>query len=161
MQEDREFILLIKRHEGLIYKITRLYADGVDSQKDLYQEIIFQLWKGYKNFRGNAKISTWMYRVALNTALMHLKKKKRRGHSVSLDDIILKQEQYDPISEERLKVLYAHIKKLGDVDRGIIFLFLEGKRYEDIGAIMGFSTTNVGTRMARIKEKLRQNIRKN
>ncbi|MGB7393735.1 MAG: sigma-70 family RNA polymerase sigma factor [Pricia sp.] len=159
MQEDRAFIQLIKRHEGIIYKITRLYADETESQEDLYQEIVFQLWKGFKTFRGDAKISTWMYRVALNTALLHLKRKKRRGPRVSLDTIVLKQEEYDPLLEERLKILYINIKKLGEVERGLIFLFLEGKKYKEIGSIIGLSANNVGTRMARIKEKLRQYIK--
>ena len=157
MNEDQVFTQLIKRHEGIIYKITRLYADDIDSQQDLYQEIVYQLWKGYKCFRGDAKISTWMYRVALNTALLHLKRKKKVRH-VSLGAVVLHQEAYDPILEERLKILYASIKKLGDVDRGLIFLFLEGKKHKEIAAITGLTANNVGTRMARIKEKLRQQI---
>ncbi len=158
MQEDRAFTELIKRHDGIIYKITRFYADDTDSQKDLYQEIVYQLWKGFKTFRGEAKISTWMYRVALNTALVHLKKKKKRGHRVSLEGVVLKQEEDDPLLEERLKILYTKIKDLGDVERGIIFLFLEGKKYKEIAAITGLSSNNVGTRMARIKEKLKVQI---
>lgn len=102
-----------------------------------------------------------MYRIALNTALLHLKRKKRRGYTVSLDGIVLQQEEYDPLLEQRLKILYASIKTLGDIDRRIIFLFLEGKKYKEIGAITGLSANNVGTRMARIKEKLRTQIIKN
>ena len=99
-----------------------------------------------------------MYRIALNTALLHLKRKKRSGHKVSLDAVVLKQEDYDPLFEERLTILYSKIKDLGDVDRGIIFLFLEGKKYKEIAVITGLNANNVGTRMARIKEKLRTQI---
>ncbi|WP_373519428.1 RNA polymerase sigma factor [Pricia sp.] len=161
MKEEQAFTKLIKQNGGIIYKITRLYTDDTESQKDLYQEIVYQLWKGFKTFRGEAKITTWMYRIALNTALLHLKRKKRSGYKVSLDAVVLKQEDYDPLFEERLKILYSKIKDLGDVDRGIIFLFLEGKKYKEIAKITGLSTNNVGTRMARIKERLRTQINKN
>ena len=73
MQEEA-FIELIKQNEGIIYKITRIYANNEDSQKDLYQEIVYQLWKGFNTFKGDSKVSTWMYRISLNTALLYLKK---------------------------------------------------------------------------------------
>ena len=160
MQEEA-FIELIKQNEGIIYKITRIYANNEDSQKDLYQEIVYQLWKGFNTFKGDSKVSTWMYRISLNTALLHLKKKKRRGHNVSLDGVEIEQENYDPLLEERLKVLYEKIRHLGEMDRGIVFLFLEGKKYDKIAVIMGLTASNVGTRMARIKEKLKTQIIKN
>lgn len=158
MQEEQKFIALIKKNEGIIYKITSIYTDNLESQKDLYQEIVYQIWKGFKTFRGDSKVSTWMYRISLNTALLHLKKKHKRGHSIPLENVILKQENYDPILEERLKILYAHIKNLGDLDRGIIFLYLEGKKHEEIAQITGLTITNVGTRMSRIKDKLKKQI---
>ena len=161
MQDEQAFIQLIKQHEGIIYKITRLYTDDIYNQKDLYQKIVYQLWKGFSAFRAEAKITTYMYRVALNTALMHLKKKNKRGHTVTLDEIVLEQEDYDPLFEERLKTLYSNIKHLGDIDRGVVFLFLEGKKYKEIAVITGLSANNVGTRMARIKQKLRSLILKN
>ncbi|QLE02589.1 RNA polymerase sigma factor [Galbibacter sp. BG1] len=160
MSQEEEFTATIKQHEGIIYKITRLYTQNLEDQQDLFQEIVYQLWKGFHSFRGEAKISTWMYRVALNTALMHLKKVNRRGTHVSLDGILLKQEQYDPIIEERLKILYEKIKQLNDLDRALIFLYLEDKKYEEIALITGISSSNVGTRISRIKEKLRKKIKK-
>jgi RNA polymerase sigma factor (sigma-70 family) len=155
MKEEQAFVELIKQNEGIIHKITRLYTDDNSSREDLYQEIVYQLWKGFKTFRGEALISTWLYRVALNTALLNLKKNKKRGRNVSLEFVQLKEEAYDPVVEERLKVLYATIRKLGDVERGIIFLFLEGKKYQEIALITGLTSSNVGTRIARIKDKLR------
>jgi RNA polymerase sigma-70 factor (ECF subfamily) len=159
MTKEEAFTGKINQHEGIIYKITRLYTQNEEDQKDLYQEIVYQLWKGFNGYKGDAKVSTWMYRIALNTALFHSKKKKRRGYSVPLDGILLKQENYEPLLEERLIVLYTNIRNLGDIDRGIIFLFLEGKKHEEIAAITGITTSNVGTRMARIKEKLRTHIK--
>ena len=87
-----------------------------------------------------------------------LKKGKREGHKVSIENIILKQENYDPVLEDRLQLLYAHIRTLSDLERGIILLFLEGKKYEEIALITGLSTTNIGTRMSRIKQKLKKQI---
>ena len=152
------FTRIIKQNEGVIYKITRIYTNIEDDQKDLYQEIVYQLWKSFDSFKGTAKISTWMYRVALNTALYHSKKEKKKGYKVPLDNIVLKEEKYDPLFEERLKLVYAKIKKLNDLDKGIIVLFLENRKHDEIALIMGISKSNVGTRIARIKEKLKTEI---
>ncbi|WP_281986377.1 RNA polymerase sigma factor [Aquimarina aggregata] len=155
MNKEETFIRLIKKNEGIIYKITKVYTHTSNDQKDLYQEIVYQLWKGFDSFRGDAKVSTWMYSIALNTALLYSKKEKRRGYNISLDNVFLKEENYDPVLEERLKIVYSQIKNLGDIDKGIIILFLEGKKYEEISKITGLTVSNVGTRMGRIKEKLK------
>jgi RNA polymerase sigma-70 factor (ECF subfamily) len=158
MTQEKEFVEVIQDNEGILYKMTRLYANNKEDQKDLYQDIVYQLWKAFNTFRGDAKLSTWIYRIALNTALLYLKNKKRKGYNTSLDGIVLINENYDPVLEERLKILYAHIREFGEVDKGIVFLFLEGKKYEEISDITGMSTSNIGTRMARIKEKLNKQI---
>lgn len=158
MAIEKEFVKVVQSNEGVLYKMTRLYANNEEDQKDLYQEIVYHLWKGFKTFRGDAKVSTWIYRIALNTALLHLKNKKRRGYKTSLDGIVLADQIYDPILEERLRILYASIKTLGEIDKGLIFLFLEGRKYEEIAEITGLSVSNVGTRMARIKEKLNKHM---
>ncbi len=159
MSKEEKFIQLIKENEGIIYKITRIYSNNENDLKDLYQEVVYQLWKAYDNFRGDSKISTWMYRIALNTALFHSKQAARNGHKVGLDKIVLKQENYDPILEERLAIMYQHIKALNDLEKGIILLFLEGKKHEEIAEITGISATNVGTRIGRIKQKLKETIK--
>ncbi|MFS4481769.1 RNA polymerase sigma factor [Hyunsoonleella sp. 2307UL5-6] len=158
MKQEKQFVEVIQENEGILYKMTRLYADNKEDQKDLYQDVVYQLWKSFHTFRGNAKLSTWVYRIALNTALLYLKKKKRKGYKTPLDGIVLADEFYDPVLEERLKILYAHIRELGEIDKGIVFLFLEGKKYQEISDITGMSTSNIGTRMARIKEKLNKQI---
>jgi len=158
MTKEETFTRIIKQNEGVIYKITRLYTRNEEDQKDLYQEIVYQLWKAFDGFRGDAKVSTWMYRIALNTALFHLKKDKRSGYSVSLDTVVLKQKEYDPLLDERLNVLYDSIRNLEDLDKAIVFLFLEEKKYEEIAVITGITSSNVSTRMARIKEKLKTQI---
>lgn len=159
MGKEVEFTQIIKDHEGVIFKITTIYTDNQEDQKDLYQEIVYQLWKSYDNFLGNSKISTWMYRVALNTAITRLKKEKRKGDQIGIDKVIMKQtEKYDTEFEERLKVLYAHINGLNKLEKGLILLFLEGKKYEEIAIITGLSPSNVGTRISRIKHKLKTQI---
>lgn len=159
MQKEEEFIRIIKEHEGVIFKITTMYTDNRDDQKDLYQDVVYQLWKSFESFRAESKISTWMYRIALNTALTRLKKKKRMGNSVSMDKVIMQQtENYNPEFEEKLKILYAHIKQLNVLEKGLMLLLLEGKKYEEISEITGLSPSNVGTKISRIKQKLKQQI---
>jgi len=159
MSKEAEFTRIIKDNEGVIFKITTIYTDSSEDQKDLYQEIVYQLWKAYDSFRGDAKISTWMYRVALNTAITRLKKEKRKGNRVGIDQVVLKQtDNYDTTFEEKLKVLYNHIRMLNDLEKGLILLLLEGKKYEEIALITGLTASNVGTRISRIKQKLKNQI---
>jgi RNA polymerase sigma-70 factor (ECF subfamily) len=159
MQKEQEFVRIIKENEGVIFKITTLYTDIRADQQDLYQEIVFQLWKSFDSFRSESKISTWMYRIALNTALTRLKKNKRMGHQVSIDKVVMQQtENYNPEFEEKLKLLYAHIKQLNVLEKGLMLLLLEGKKYEEIAEITGLKPSNVGTRISRIKQKLKQQI---
>lgn len=159
MQQEEEFVRVIKQHEGVIFKITTMYTDNRADQQDLYQDVVYQLWKSFDSFRAESKISTWMYRIALNTALTRLRKSKRMGHSVSIDQVIMRQtDNYDSEFEEKLKVLYAHIKELNALEKGVMLLLLEGKKYEEISEITGLSPGNVGTRISRIKQKLRKQI---
>ena len=159
MQKQKEFIKVVKENEGIIFKITLVYSSNEEDQKDLYQEIVYQLWKSFDSFRGDSKISTWLYRIALNTSITYLKKEKRNGNRVSLNSVLLnKMDQIDTIMEERIKVLYAQIKKLNTIEKGVVLLYLEGKNYEEIGMITGFTSSNVGTRLNRIKQKLKEQI---
>ncbi|MFS4491875.1 RNA polymerase sigma factor [Maribacter sp. 2308TA10-17] len=162
MQKEQKFVRVIKEHEGVIFKITTMYTDNRDDQKDLYQDVVYQLWKSFDSFRAESKISTWMYRIALNTALTRLKKRKRMENTVSIDRVVVEQiENYDPEFEERLKVLYAHIKQLNVIEKGLMLLLLEGKKYDEIAEITGLSPSNVGTKISRVKQKLTKQIIKN
>jgi RNA polymerase sigma-70 factor (ECF subfamily) len=102
-----------------------------------------------------------MYRVALNTSITHLKKEKRKGQKVSIEHVLFNRiDQKDNLQEEQLGILYEHIKQLNTIEKGLILLFLEGKKYEEIATITGFTPTNVGTRLNRIKQKLKSQIKK-
>ena len=160
MDKESEFIRIIKQHEGVIFKITSFYTDNKVDQQDLYQDIVYQLWKSFESFRGEAKISTWMYRIALNTALTKIRNSKKKEYSVSIDIVVLEQtENQDPEFEERLRKLYHQIGQLNVLEKGIMLLLLEGKKYEEIAEITGLSSSNVGTRISRIKEKLKSQLK--
>jgi len=160
MQKEQQFVELIKEHEGILFKVTSIYSDNKADQQDLYQEIVFNLWKSFDSFRGDSKWSTWMYRIAMNTSITHSRKQKKSGYKVNLDHVVLREaDAYDETFEEQLKQLYQHIKLLNVIEKGLILLLLEGKKYEEIAEITGLSPSNVGTRISRIKQKLKQQIR--
>ena len=161
MQDKTAFVAIIKENEGVIYKITRVYTDTKEDQKDLYQEIVYQLWKSFESFKGNSKISTWIYRIALNTAITSLNKRRKKIQQVNLDFEILNViEEKDTIIDAQLNLLYKTIKQLNVIEKGLILLLLEGKSYDEIATITGFSSSNVGTRISRIKKKLKENVKK-
>jgi RNA polymerase sigma-70 factor (ECF subfamily) len=161
MEIKEEFTKVIKANEGLIYKITTLYTDGKQDRKDLYQEIVFQLWKSFGSFSEQSKLSTWMYRVALNTAIFHLKQSKRRPDTIPFElEMDRLTDESDKAEEDRIKLLYEQIQQLNLLEKGIILLFLEGKSHEEIAEIVGISVSNVGTKISRIKEKLKSQIKK-
>ncbi len=160
MPNETEFIRIIKENEGIIFKIAILYSDNGDDQKDLYQEIVYQLWKSIDSFRNESKISTWMYRIALNTSIAHLRKVKKKGTQVPIDKVILnRMDPQDTAMEERITILYDQIKMLSSIEKGLVALHLEGKDYDEIASITGFTSTNVGTRLTRIKQKLKAQIK--
>ncbi|MBN7811183.1 RNA polymerase sigma factor [Algoriphagus sp. H41] len=159
MRKEEEFIALIHAHQGLIFKIASFYTSSKEEKEDLSQEIIYQVWKSFDLFQNNSKPSTWLYRIGMNTAITQLNKSKRKVTAVPLDGIQLQWiEETDSESEEKLSQLYAEIKKLNLLDKGIVLLFLEAKSHEEISDILGISVSNVGTRLSRIKEKLRKGI---
>lgn len=162
MGKEESFTRIIKENEGVIFKITTIYTQNDQDQKDLYQEIVYQLWKSFDSFRNESKISTWMYRVALNTAINQLNKGKKYSNTTGIDQVVLRQtENYDADFENRLKIVYQHIHQLNILEKGLILLLLEGKKYQEISEITGLTETNVGTRISRIKQKLKSRILKN
>src|SRR5690606_24469489 len=156
---EEEFVILIHQNQGLIYKIVSIYSNGKEEQDDMYQEIVYQTWKSFDNFKKASKPSTWLYRVGMNTAITQMNRSKRRLHVVPLEDMKMQfSDSADSEKEEKIQQMYSQIKKLNLFDRGIIFLFLEGKSYEEMAEISGISVSNVGTRMSRIKAKLKSGI---
>lgn len=161
MQDKSEFLTIIKEYEKIIFKVTLLYTSDHEDQKDLFQEIVFQLWKSFHRFRGDSKISTWIYRVALNTAITHVKRSKHRTESLSTEEFALAViDPSDEGQQERIRQLYLQIEYLNKIDKGIILLYLEGNSHEEIARITGFTKSNVGTRLGRIKQRLKSGLLK-
>lgn len=128
-----------------------------EDRRDLFQEILVQLWKSFPSFRHESKFSTWMYRVALNTAITSFKKDKRQPdkNSLSFDSFQLADEIYDSHEEEQIKILNKAVSKLTGIEKSIILLFLEDKKYEEIAEITGITQNYVRVKMNRIKKKLK------
>jgi RNA polymerase sigma-70 factor (ECF subfamily) len=140
-----------------VHKICRIYTNDPDSHKDLFQEITIQLWKAYPKFRGDSKFSTWMYRVALNTAITLYRKSARQPKTQDYDSVHfkIKAEAYDDTTEQQLSIMYAAVRELNDIDKALVFLYLEDKNYREIAETLGISEVNARVKMNRIKKKLR------
>lgn len=145
----------------MIYKVCRMYAYTVADRDDLFQEIVIQLWKAYPKFKGASKLSTWLYRVALNTAITGLRKKK--DFIESREPAQLPEHIYDENTgrEEELQQLHKAIEQLNQVEKAIVMLYMEDRSYEEMEEILGMSTGNLRVKMNRIKEKLRQLTKNN
>jgi RNA polymerase sigma factor (sigma-70 family) len=153
------FNTAIKESERSIYKIAAVYTNSVDDKNDLVQEIVYQLWKSYDTFNNASSIHTWIYRVAMNVAIYQLKASKKRVDTVSLHEMDLGNAATEPDeSEERWRMFRQHVDKLNLLDKGIVMLYLEDKSYEEIGEIIGISASNDGTKLSRIREKLKSQI---
>ena len=141
MPNQEQFVQFINENEGILFKVSTLYTNSDADVQDLRQEMIYQLWRSFDSFKGNSKRSTWMYRVALNTAMVYLKKKKRVVTSgIEIDERLLQRiDVTNNEEEEQIKKLYDTIKKLSDIERGIIMLYLEGKSHEEIAEIIGLT----------------------
>ncbi len=153
---QNEFLEIVNRNQGIIRKVCHLYCRDEAGKDDLYQEIVIQLWKAYGSFRGESKFSTWMYRIALNTAISDLRKQNRRV-DLQFPEFIPREEAdvKDDAKEEQLKQLYAAIQQLSEVEKAIVMLYLEDKSYEEMEEILGISNGNLRVKMNRIKDKLR------
>ncbi|MBS3806516.1 MAG: sigma-70 family RNA polymerase sigma factor [Bacteroidales bacterium] len=162
MEESRkkeEFLSLITEHQDLIRKVAAMYYKNRADQEDAFQEILVNLWKAYPTFRGESKITTWMYRVALNTVISGFRKAsnrvQRNRSDVNISDELIKPER-DQVSNEDIHVLYQSIERLTDIEKAVIMLYMEEKTYDDIAEIMGMTRTNVGVKINRIKKKLQK-----
>ncbi len=155
---EKKFVTLLETHQNIVHKICRLYTNNNDAHNDLFQEITIQLWRAYPKFRGDAKFSTWMYRVALNTAITLYRKSKRQVQTQAFDTVQFKIQahEYDDTEEEQLKIMYSAIKQLNDIDKALIFLYLEDKSYKEISDTLGITEVNARVKMNRVKTKLKK-----
>lgn len=155
---ENKFLSDFESNQNIVHKVCRIYTTNQDAHNDLFQEITIQLWKNYSKFRGDAKFSTWMYRVALNTAISLYRKSSKRVKTQDISDLAFKIEsrEYDDTEELQLKALYQAMRSLNDIDRALIFLYLEDKPYREIAGTLGISEVNARVKMNRAKDKLKK-----
>lgn len=154
---EKSFVKQLQENQNLIHKICRLYTDGEDAHKDLFQEITIQLWKAYPQFRGDSKFTTWAYRVGLNTAITLYRKKTKSINTIEFDGKLHKidQDEYNYEEEEHIKLLYQAVQQLNDIEKALVFMYLEDKDYSEIAETLGISEVNARVKMNRIKGKLK------
>lgn len=159
--KETQFLQLIGENKGILYKICKIYQDDPDDRDDLLQEMVLQLWRAFDTFRGDSKFSSWMYRVALNTAIVFFKKQKRRPDDQPMpaqfdhaDDHSAAEEK-----EEKLAIFYKAVQYLNKVEKALIYLYMEDQPYDDIAATLGITPLNVRVRLNRVKNKLKDIIK--
>jgi|SRR6185437_12672909 len=160
--KETRFLQLIEENKGILFKISKIYQDDPEDRDDLLQEMVLQLWLAFESFRGESKFSSWMYRVALNTAIVFFKKQKRRPDSEQLPYQFERAEEPSPSGEKeaQLAVFYKAVQQLGKVEKAVIYLYMENQPYADIAANLGITEVNVRVRINRIKNRLKEIIKK-
>ena len=144
----------LNEHKGIFFKIVRAYAFTPHDQDDLFQEMSLALWQSIPEFRGDAKPSTWIYRVCLFTATVWARKEKKEPKTQAYEAVAHILTQNDVVQDERLNWLYEQIGQLDPLDRSICLLMLDGFSYKEIAQIMGISESNVGVKIHRVKREL-------
>jgi RNA polymerase sigma-70 factor (ECF subfamily) len=155
---EQEFLQQVDAHKGMIHKVCHVYCHNPGDRDDLFQEIVIQLWKAWPGFRGESRFSTWLYRIALNTAISGLRRNRNQTVYVEpamLPDSIREDSDYAD-REEKLASLYAAIRQLSELERAMIMLYLEDKSYEEMEDILGVNQNSLRVKMTRAKEKLRK-----
>lgn len=155
-----EFIELINQHKGILHKICNIYFNPDPNKEDYYQEMLIRLWKSYPCYKNQSKFSTWLYRVALNTAIDIIRKQNLQPKHTELSKVEynIPETEYN-IESDKKEVLYQAINHLSDVEKAIIFLYLEDYNYKETAEIIGISESNTGVKINRIKNQLIKNLR--
>jgi RNA polymerase sigma-70 factor (ECF subfamily) len=158
--EEKEFIALITNHQRIIYKVCNLYAQSHTDKEDLFQEITLNAWKGIRNFKGDSLFTTWLYRVALNTALTFRRRENRQRKVDNAVDSLAFSHDHQPEADEQLAAMYKAINDLSDIDKALITLYLDDYNYNEMGNVLGITANNVAVKMNRLKKKLKEESEK-
>lgn len=161
--EKDQFLTIIRLNKKLIFKVCNSYCKDADDRQDLVQEVIINLWKSYGKYNDKYKLSTWMYRIALNTAISHYRAgRRRRENTIPLHDSLLNiaDDIYEPAIDDQIKKLYEIISHMDELNRALMILYLDNNSYKDIAEILGISESNVATKISRIKQQLKQQFEK-
>lgn len=150
---------MVREHAGILHKVCNLYCPNTNDRQDLLQEMLLQLWKAFPGYRQEAKLSTWIYRVVLNTAITHFRSEKRKTPTLSLtEDLKVPEADDNRLFTEQWEMLQTAMAQLTDIEKAIIILYLEKKTYAEMEEVLGVNQGALRVKMNRIKEKLRQNI---
>jgi RNA polymerase sigma factor (sigma-70 family) len=160
MYSEQEFISAIDSNQKIIHKVCNMYMHHSGGREDLFQEIVLNAWKGIKNFKGDAKFSTWLYRVALNTAITFYRKEKRTIETSELDTPMEMVHDVAASQEDNIHAMYRAIAELSDIDKALVMLYLEDYSYQEIADIMGITVNNTAVKLNRIKTKLKETSKK-
>jgi RNA polymerase sigma factor (sigma-70 family) len=154
---DDQFSALIEEHKGIIYKIANSYCRNAEDRKDLIQEIIVHLWKSHDRYDDRFKLSTWIYRIALNVAISAYRREKKRSDQTSpLEDIIIEPAAESAQPDPKIATLHRIIDQLDELNRALMILYLDENSYRDIAGILGLTETNVATKINRLKLKIKE-----
>ncbi|MEM6687525.1 MAG: RNA polymerase sigma factor [Bacteroidota bacterium] len=157
---EHDFLTKITEHKGILHKVSRMYFEDASDREDLVQEIILQLWKSLKSFNGKSQFSSWMYRVALNTAIVFFKKEKRKPDAYKMPEHVqLAQEEYSDEKEQQLAVFYKAVQQLNKIEKALIFQYIEGFSGQEMAKNLGMSPGNVRVKLNRTKKKLQEIIK--
>ncbi|MEQ8245001.1 sigma-70 family RNA polymerase sigma factor [Fulvivirga sp.] len=151
----QDFIQLVNSNQGIIKSVCKAYYSDCEDQKDAFQDIILQLWNSYKSFRGESKISTWVYKVSLNTLLNKARSDKRKVFTEPINTSLTNKTNIAYIADDDLELLKAIIQTLKEVDKAVVILYLEGYKNKEIATMLSITTTNASTRLNRVKAELK------
>lgn len=151
---EKEFENAIATHGGVITKICYYFSENTEEFKDLRQEVLYNIWKGWHDFRHDAKLSTWIYRVSFNTCISFQRKEKKSKHTISIEDVVDLAYEDEPSKLEKYNAMHALIRRLNFEERAIILMWLDDKSYEEIADLTGIKRNTIAVRLKRIKEKL-------
>lgn len=158
---NERFVQLLEEHKRMLYKIASAYCADAEDRRDLVQEMVIQLWRSFPRYDDRLKFSTWMYRIGMNVAISFLRSEGRRGRdTVALEQVdVIDSAAADRVLGEAgddVRLLQRLVARLDEMSRALIVLYLEGYSHAEIAEILGISVTNVGTRISRIRNRLRE-----
>lgn len=160
-QKEKVFANIIKINQGLLIKVARLYTHSREDEEDLFQEIVLQLWRSFDSFKGESKVTTWMYRVALNTAITLFRKKTKSPQADEIQELYCRDfvEEEDEV-QGQIALLYRVIRMLPNIERAIVTMYLDDLPYRDIAETLGISEVNARVKMNRMKKTLKELMEK-
>ncbi|MDY7232892.1 RNA polymerase sigma factor [Hyalangium rubrum] len=161
LDPQERFLALVEDHRRILYKVARAYGRTASDQDDLVQETIVQLWKSFPRYDARYPFSTWMYRIALNVAISFQRRESTRHQHLTAagDEVLQVVGEAGSEPTEEIELLYRSIAQLDDLNKALAMLYLDGHSHAEIAEVLGISTTNVATRIGRLKERLRDHLR--